>query len=320
MAWEDRPIMASRERQGQAGLGYQARCFLLLSCFAGCLAGQEMQPRAYIPAPAGLSFFSFGYSNNAGGVLFDPGLPVEDAQVNANIFTMAFGKSLAVLGRTAQVLAVVPYVEANLDGLFAGAQTHLYRSGLGDVVVRYAMNIHGAPAMTRKEFATYRQRTIVGASITVSAPTGQYDPVRLINIGANRWAFKPEIGVSRAIGKWTVEGAAGVWLYTTNNQFNGSAVRTQVPLGSLQLHVVRFLPHRIWVAADGTFFTGARSTVDGRELSDYQGNQRWGGTFGYAINRRQAIKIAFFDGVVTRVGSDIRSIGISYNIIWQRGR
>ncbi len=280
-----------------------------------------MQPRAYIPAPVGLNFFSFGYANNVGGLLFDPGLPVEDARVNANIVTMAFGQTLGVLGRTTQALAIMPYVEANLDGKFVGAQTHLYRSGLGDMVVRYAMNIHGAPAMSRKEYGAFKQKTIVGASITVSVPTGQYDPARLINIGANRWAFKPEIGVSRAIGKWTVEGAAGVWFYTANNefQFNGNSVRTQVPLGSMQLHVVRFLPHRIWLALDGTFFTGARSQVNGQDRSDYQGNQRWGGTFGYALNRRQAIKVTYFDGVITRIGGDIRSIGISYNLIWQKG-
>ncbi len=293
---------------------------LLLCCFAGRVAAQEMQPRAYIPAPIGLNFFSFGYANNSGDMLFDPGLPVEDAKVKADVFTMAFGQSLGVLGRTAQALVVVPYVVANLDGLYVGSQTHLYRSGIGDVALRYAMNIYGAPAMRGKQLASYKQKTIVGASITVSAPTGQYDPARLINIGSNRWAFKPEIGVSRAFGKWSVEGAGGVWLYTENHHFNGSAVRTQVPMGSLQLHVLRFLPHRIWLACDGTFFTGARSTVNGVDRSDYIGNQRWGGTFGYALNRRQAIKVTYFDGVLTRVGGDIRSIGISYNFIWQRGQ
>ncbi|MCX6631632.1 MAG: hypothetical protein NTW28_28815, partial [Candidatus Solibacter sp.] len=88
----------------------------------------------------------------------------------------------------------------------------------------------------------------------------------------------------------------------------------------LQLHVLRVLPHRIWVALDGTFYTGARSQVNGQDRSDYIGNQRWGGTVGYALNRRQAIKVTFFDGAVTRIGGDIRSIGISYNVIWQKGR
>jgi hypothetical protein len=297
-----------------------AECLLLLSCFTGCLAAQEMQPRAYIPAPVGLNFFAAGYSKSVGGLLFDPSLPVEDAHVNANIVTLAFGQSLGLLGRTSQILLVLPYLSANLNGLFAGAETHLYRSGLGDAAFRFSINIHGAPAMRPAEYAKYRQKTIVGASITMSAPMGQYDPARLINIGANRWAFKPELGVSRALGKWTLEGAAGVWLYTSNDQFAGSNVRTQAPLGSLQWHLVRAMPHRIWLALDGTFFTGGRSTVAGQEKNDYQGNTRWGATFGYAFNRRQAIKVSYFQGITTRIGADTRALGVSYNVIWKNGR
>ncbi len=280
-----------------------------------------MQPRAYIPSPSGLNFFGASYSGNSGGLLFDPSLPVEDGHVNANIATFSFGQTIGVAGRTVQVLAVVPYVVANLDGrLGAGATQYLYRSGLGDSVFRYAMNIHGAPAMNLKEYAHYRQKTIVGASVTVSAPTGQYDPNKLINLGANRWAIKPELGVSRAVGKWTFEGALGVWLYTSNNRFYGGTVRTQSPLGSLQGHVVRVLPHRTWLALDATYFAGALSQIDGHVKDDRQNNLRLGANFGIALNRRQAIRFSFFTGAVTRIGADIRSIGVSYIFIWQKGR
>lgn len=293
---------------------------LLLSCLAAGLTAQELQPRAYLPAPVGLNYFGISYSNNRGGLLFDPSLPVDDASVNANIATVAFGQTLGVLGRTTQILALFPYVRANLEGRVAGTQTDAYRSGLGDATFRYSMNLYGAPAMNLKEFAGYRQKTVVGASVTVTAPTGQYDPVRLVNIGTNRWGVKPEIGVSRAVGKWTLEGAAGAWLYTGNNQFNGTSLRTQEPIGSLQGHVVRVLPHRTWLAGDLTFYTGGRSQVNGRDNSDYLGNSRLGASFGIVLNRRQSLKISYFKGAVTRLGGDISSIGVSYNVIWLRGR
>jgi len=293
---------------------------LLLSCLAAGLTAQELQPRAYLPAPVGLNYFGISYSNNRGGLLFDPSLPVEDASVNANIATVAFGQTLVVLGRTTQILALFPYVRANLEGRVAGTQTDAYRSGLGDATFRYSMNLYGAPAMNLKEFAGYRQKTVVGASVTVTAPTGQYDPIRLVNIGTNRWGVKPEIGVSRAVGKWTLEGAAGAWLYTGNNQFNGTSLRTQEPIGSLQGHVVRVLPHRTWLAGDLTFYTGGRSQVNGRDNSDYLGNSRLGASFGIVLNRRQSLKISYFKGAVTRLGGDISSIGVSYNVIWLRGR
>ena len=293
---------------------------LVLSYFAAGLAAQELQPRAYLPTPVGLNYFGFSYSNNRGGLLFDPSLPVDDASVNANIVTAAFGQTLGVLGRTTQILMIFPYVRANLEGRVAGSQTDAYRSGLGDAVFRYSMNLYGAPAMDLKEFAGYRQKTVVGASVTVSAPTGQYDPARLVNIGTSRWAVKPEIGVSRAVGKWTLEGAAGVWLFTENNQFSGALLRTQDPLGSLQAHVVCVLPHRTWLAGDLSFYTGGRSQVNRQDNSDYLGNSRLGATIGIALGRRQSVKISYFKGAVTRVGGDISSIGVSYNIIWLGGR
>lgn len=300
--------------------GRRANPGLLLLCLLASAAGQELQPRAYAPAPVGFNFFGIGYANNAGGLLFDPSLPVENARVRANAMTLAFGQTLHVAGRTAQTLVILPYVEANLDGRVLGAQQHLYRSGLGDTAFRYAMNLYGAPAMGLKKIAGYRPRTLVGASVTVTAPTGQYDSSRIINIGANRFGFKPELGISHTVGKWSLEGAFGAWLYTPNPQFNGGQRRTQDPLGSTQVHVVRFLPHRSWIAAHGTFFTGGRSRVNGRDNADYMGNSRVGVTFCLTLNPRHAIKVTYFDGTVSRVGADIRSIGISYNIVWLRGR
>ena len=293
---------------------------VFLSYLAGSLAAQELQPRAYIPAPDGLNYFGIAYSSNAGGLLFDPSLPVVNTHVNANIVMLSFGQTFAVLGRTTQLLAVLPYVEANLNGEVAGAQQKLYRSGLADATLRYAVNLYGAPAMNLQEFADYRQGTIVGASITVTAPTGQYDPNRLINVGTNRWGFKPELGVSRAFGKWTIECAVGAWLYTENDRFYGTSVRAQLPLGSVQTHLVRLLPHRIWIAGDLTYFTGGRTQTNGQDNENDQRNSRWGATLGIGLSPRQAIKLTFFDGLSTRVGGDIRSIGISYNVVWLRGR
>ena len=298
-----------------------ARGAALVCILARCLAAQELQPRAYVPAPSGLTFLGVSYGNSAGGLLFDPSLPVEDGHVNANVVALSAGQTFNVFGRTTQVLAIVPYVVANLSGTLGGGDKQfLYRSGLGDMAFRYSMNIYGAPSMTFKEFPGYRQKTVVGASVTVSAPTGQYDPNRLINIGASRWAFKPELGVSHGFGKWTLEGDAGVWLFTANDRFYPTQTRTQDPLVSLQGHLVRSLPHRIWVAFDGVYFAGAISQIDGHTKDDRQSNVRIGATLGVSVSRRQMIRVTFFDGAMTRVGADIRSIGISYSVTGRKGR
>lgn len=293
---------------------------LLLAGFTIHSIAQELQPRAYLPAPVGLNYFGTSYANNRGGLLVDPGLALEDVRFDAHATTLAFGQTLGLAGRTVQVLICVPYIVAEGESTLDGARIPTSYSGLGDVTLRFAMNIYGAPAMGLKEFRAYRQKTVVGASITVAAPTGQYDANRIVNLGLNRWAFKPEIGLSRAVGKYTIEGAAGVWLYNANSRFNGSSVRRQVPLGSLQLHIERSLPRRMWVGMDWTVYTGGRTQVDGKDNADYQGNTRLGATWGWTLHPRHAIKVVYFRNVIARVGSDMRSIGVSYNFIWLRGR
>jgi hypothetical protein len=284
------------------------------------LCAQELQPRAYLPAPVGMNFLSITYSNNSGGLLFDPSLPVENGHVSAGVPSIALGGILDVAGRTGQVLAVLPYVVADLSATATGVTQSRHRSGLADSTFRFAMNIHGAPAMHLKQFAEYRPKTVIGASITVTAPTGQYDPNLLINLGANRWAFKPELGISHFTGKWDFELALGAWLYGKNSSFYGGSFRTQDPLGSIQGHLVRLLPHRTWVALDGTFYMGGRTYVGNTVHADFQGNTRFGATFGIALDRQQALRFAYFKGATTRIGSDIASISVTYQVIWQGWR
>jgi hypothetical protein len=293
---------------------------LLLFLFSIPVAGQELQPRAYFPAPVGLNFFGVSYSGNSGGLLFDPSLPVEDAHVNANITTVSVGGALNAFGRSGQALAVLPYAVADVSGTVAGIQAARHRSGLADSTFRFATNVYGAPAMHVRDFAKYRPKTLVGVSLTMTAPTGQYDPNVLINIGTNRWAFKPELGISHFVGKWEFETALGAWLYTENSKFYGGTFRKQDPLGSIQVHVVRLLPRRMWLALDGTFYTGGRTYVGDTIKADYQGNTRFGATLGIALRRRQALRFAYFHGATTRIGTDISSLSIAYQVIWQGGR
>jgi hypothetical protein len=297
-----------------------AICALLQFLSLLALSGQELQPRAYMPVPVGVNFFGVSYSGNSGGLLFDPSLPIEDGHVNASIAAVSFGQALDVFGRSGQVLAVLPYVFADVSGKVAGTEAARHRSGLADSTFRFAMNIYGAPAMRLQEFSTYHPKTLVGASLTVMAPTGQYDPNVLINIGANRWAFKPELGISRFQGKWEFEVALGAWLYTRNSNFYGGTFRTQDPLGSIQGHVVRLLPHRMWLALDGTFYTGGRSYAGNTIHADYAGNTRFGATLGIALTRRQALRFGYFDGAATRVGTDISSFSVAYQVIWLKGK
>jgi hypothetical protein len=204
-----------------------------------------------------------------------------------------------------------------MQGLVEGEFTSITRSGLADPRLRLAFNLFGAPALKPKEFAGYRQKTNLGVSFTISAPLGQYDPAKLINVGANRWAFKPELGVSHMAGRWLIEGAAGVWFTGDNSQFLGTSTREQSRVLSLQGHVIYNLPNRMWLGFDANFFKGGRIKLDGEETETPElRNSRFGATFSFPIYRRHSFKVLYDNGVITRLGSDFWKIAVAYQFVW----
>ena len=292
---------------------------VLASCLA-CVAiparAQELEPRAYSPSPVGLNIGIVADSVSTGDVAFDPSIPIQSGRANLNVSAVGYVRTLGILGHSANIGLSVPYVHGNLDGLYLGQYVEAHRSAFGDPRFRFAVNLYGAPAMSPREFATYHQDTIVGASLVVAAPLGAYDSTKLVNVGSNRWAFKPEVGMSRATGHWILEGDVGAWFFTDNTDFYGGKDRAQAPIGSLQLHAIYTIRPLMWIAVDGTYYTGGRTTINGAQNYDLQQNSRVGVTFALPIARLQSIKIAYSRGARTTIGGDFQTIGIAYQFIW----
>jgi hypothetical protein len=213
-----------------------------------------------------------------------------------------------------------PYAFAKLEGRVSGEFERTDRAGWVDPRVRLAVNLAGAPARGPAEFVRHRQKTNIGASLTASLPLGQYSELRLVNLGTNRWGFKPELGISHLSGRWLVEGAAGVWLYTTNDSFLQSSKREQDPILSIQGHVTYILPRRMWVAFDANFFRGGRARVDGKPGDITLRNSRYGVTFSLPLVRRHSIRLSYSDGIFTRTGTDFAAVSVAYQYLWLGGR
>jgi hypothetical protein len=220
-----------------------------------------------------------GVGGQAGAILFDPALDIGEVEADLTIGITAIGYTFGLAGRQARVLGVFPMAWGGVDGWGGATPQHQSLNGLVDPRIKLSVALRGAPALTRSGFARAPRQTIVGVSATVMPPLGAYHEDRLINLGFNRWAIKPEIGVARTLAKWTVEGSAGVWLYTINGRyFPGAARKEQDPVGSFQGHVSYALPRRSWVAFDATWFAGGASRVNGVDSPDRQRNSRLGGT------------------------------------------
>jgi hypothetical protein len=289
---------------------------VFLLCVAAGAAAQELNPRAYAPMPTGGNIVMLAYGRSSGGVLFDPSLPVEDVHAAINTSTLLCGRSFSLFGRSANAMVALPYAWGAMDGLLAGEYQRLTRSGLADLRGQITVNLLGGPALTPREFVKHRPRTILGLSLAVAAPTGQYDPAKLVNIGSNRWSVKPEVGVSRTEGRFYLELYGGVWIFGTNNDYYGGSVREQDPLGTFQAHASYTFKPRLWLAADATFYTGGRTTVDGVAKGDLQTNSRVGAALAVPVGKRSAFKVSWSTGFTTRVGADFNSIGIAFQTVW----
>ena len=290
---------------------------LLAGTFARITPAQEMEPRAYSSAPLGTNFLAVAVGNTQGGVLFDPTVPITDVQADLNLASLGYARSFGIGGRQGLVSGGFTYVRGDLEGFVSEEARRAGRSGLADMRLKASLNLLGPGAMPRGTFATAPRKTIVGVSLTVQAPTGQYDETRLINLGTNRWAFKPEVGVSVPAGRWFLDLYAGAWFFTSNDDFYpGESTRRQEPLGSLQAHASYTFKSRAWLAFDATWYGGGESTIDGGPSSSRQSTTRLGGTGSIPLTANQSIKISASTGATARTGSDFDTYLLGWQVMW----
>ena len=290
-----------------------------VAMFRAPAGAQEIEPRAYSNTPVGVNFLIGGYAYTRGGIPTDTALPITNPRLHTSNAVVGFARAFDLWGLSAKVDAVVPYTWLSGSADYQGAALERVVNGFSDPAFRLSVNLYGAPALALPEFASYHQDLIIGASLRVFAPWGQYDPSRLVNIGTNRWAFKPEIGVSKAIDSWTLELTAAATLYTDNNDFYGGNTRSQDPLYSVQGHVIFSFPKGIWGSADATYCAGGRSTVNGTLGADLQQNWRLGGTLAFPVDRHNSVKLYASSGVAARTGNNYDLVGVAWQYRWGGG-
>jgi len=294
------------------------RILLLAVLCSAPAAAQELEPRAYSASPIGTNFFLVGLSRSSGDVIFDPTVPITDVHADINAAILGVGRTFNLGGHLALATAALPYVWGDVSGKVAEqAAQSITRSGLGDTRMKVSVNLVGTPALRPAEFVKAPPRTTIGASLTVAAPVGQYYRDKLINLGTNRWAFKPEVGFSHPSGRWTLDLSGGVWLFTSNDRYYpGDSTRTQDPLFALQTHVSYNVTRRAWAAVNATWYGGADVSLNGGAPASRQNNARLGGTLALPVGARQSLKFAYSTGASTRTGSDFTTLAVAWQYFW----
>ncbi len=282
------------------------------------ICAQALEPRLYSNAPVGLNFLLGGYVFSTGSAITDPSVAVENGEIEIHSPFAAYARSFGLWGTSAKFDVIVPYSFLSGTATVAGNPVSRKVDGFSDPSFRVSMNFIGAPALSLPEFKDYRQNFVMGGSLQVFAPFGQYDSSRVVNIGTHRWTIKPELGLSKTFGPVILELAGAVAFYTDNGDFQGQT-RTQDPIYSVQGHLVYAFKNKIWFSLDSTYYAGGQSTVGGIKNPDAQSNSRLGAPLALPVNKNHSVKLYVSSGVSTRTGNDFDAYGLAWQYRWGGG-
>lgn len=295
-----------------------ATCAVVLNLlFAAACAlpahGQQLEPRAYSNAPIGVNFMSLGYAWSDGNVLLDPALPIENLEAEMHVGIFQVSHAFSLLGDNAKVKFALPWADSEWAGALEGIQEGQIERGVGDAWVGLDWLFSGAPALTLTQFPQYRPTRVYGIGLRLSVPTGDYDPSELLNLGSNRWSLRTEISASETFDRWTLEGIAGVRIFTDNNDFLETLTLAQEPLWSLKGSVIYSLARPgWWTSFSVAYGEGGRSLVDRVAKNTKQRNWRFGANFSLPLADRHGLSIRVNTGINEGAGGDFDSVSLVY--------
>ena len=285
-------------------------------CFA-----QELEPRRWSHLPTGTNFLGAGYSYTDANIFLDPVLRIEDAKMKMHTWGMKYTRTFELFQKSGRIDYAQAYQRGQWDGLLNGTPASTERSGLSDSILRLAINLYGAPPLEIQEFEAYRAKvdveTIFGAALVVHLPTGEYMSDKFINLGTNRFTFRPQFGVVHNRGKWSFELTGAVWLYTDNNDFYNGMKLEQDPYFTSQIHLVYTIRPGLWSSVSGGYGYGGRSTLDGIKKDDRKENLAWALSVGCPITRQLGVKVVYLSSRTQEsIGYDTDGVSASVSIVW----
>jgi hypothetical protein len=296
----------------------------IVACSLRSGRAQDLSPRAYVITPLHSNAVTLIYSFSDGSILLNGTVPITGATGTYHVSIFSYYHSFSFFGHSANINASLPYAVGNFQGTVLGAGNHIYRSGLVDSSFRISVNLKGGPAMPVQAFVKWQQKVLLGISLKVVVPTGQYDPTKLINWSANRWAFKPDFGYSQRWGHWVLDGYAGLWFFTTNPEFFshnayflGTQTQSENPVGAFEGHLSYDVKPRLWFSLDGNYWVGGKTSLNGTENPlTREKNSRMGLTAAVPVSRHQALKFSYSDGVYIGFGGNYQNVSVAWQYSW----
>jgi hypothetical protein len=286
---------------------------LVSSAVSPSATANDVLPRLFTNVPVGMNFLRLGYTRSEGNVSVDPSLAL-DVDAELDTYLVSYSRSFGLFGQSSIISASLPYADLTLTGIVQGERVSASGDERPDPSFRLAMNLTGAPALTREEFRHYRQKTIVGLNLEVMPPWGDYDSSRVVNFGSNRWTVSPGLGISHRMGRFTLEGSGTLIFFSDNNEYLIDGSLSQETIATVRATLLYHFPHRpgTWVGLSGLYLNGGETTIDGEDRNDLQSNSRLGAALSWPFGRRHNLLFKISAGVTTRIGADFNNYQVIY--------
>jgi hypothetical protein len=282
---------------------------------------QELEVRRWNQLPIEQNYLTANYAHSSGEIAFDPVLQIENAEVELDTWLLSYIRTFELLGKTARIELRQPWKQGVWSGIVAGTATSVHREGLDDTIVRLAINFIGGPPLKGKAYAEYRAateiETIVGAALGVQLPTGYYLEDKLINLGSNRFTFRPQLGVQHKHYNWVFELTGTAFIYADNTSFFDGNKLEQDPLFSIDGSIEYDFSSGMWASASVGIGAGGQSTVNGVEKDDRKQNVGWSVSAGFPVTRWLAFKATYLNiDHLADVGTSSDTVSIGLLATW----
>jgi len=280
----------------------------------------DLEPRQWSHLPVGTNFAGVGYAYTRADISFDPVLRIEDAELKLKTLAGKYIRTFGIFEKSARIDLTQAYQQGDWTGFLDGVPASVSRSGWSDTFLRVAVNLYGAPPLSGKEFVAYRagvrDDTIVGLGLAVRLPTGEYMEDKLINLGQNRFTFRPQLGINHTHGKWTTEMTGEIAFYTENDEFFNGNTLEQKPTYIVHGHLIHTFRPGLWVGVAVGYDYGGESRINGTNKDDNKQDIAWALRFAYPIDRHSGFKVAYIGSrklEPTGIDSDTLTAGLSFS-------
>ncbi len=289
---------------------------LLEPCFA-----LDFEPRQWSHLPIRTNFFGVAYAYTDADISVDPIISLEDVELEKQTWVGRYIRTFELFDKSGRIDVTQGYIHGEWKGLLEDVPASTSRSGLSDTFLRIAFNLYGGPPLQKKEFAAYRSNvevdTIVGLGLAVRLPTGEYEEDQLINLGQNRFIYRPQVGISHTRGKWNIELTGEVAFHADNDDFFNGKTREQDSTYIIHGHLTHSFRPGVWLGAAIAYDYVGENSIDGVDSDDKKENIGWALRFAYPINRQSGFNVSY---IGTRrqksIGSDSDTLAASLSFSW----